>query len=111
MKLKNVYMFLFSVYDSSSKFPTGILAGKSFDFGNFDECLKTATTGLDFEPQYCIINVRFSPTSKLYPNYNNITPSNLNPTDSVWEATKVIIYLYIILFATFGVFIYAITVF
>lgn len=43
--------FFFSVYDASSKFPTGILAGNSFDFGNFDECLGTVTTGLDFEPQ------------------------------------------------------------
>lgn len=78
------------MYDASSKFPTGILAGKSFDFGNFDECLKTVTTGLEFQPQYCIINVHFSPTEKLYPNYynNNIT-SNLNSNDSVWEATKV----------------------
>lgn len=82
-------IFFFSVYDASSKFPTGILAGRSFDFGNFDECLKTVTTGMEFEPQYCIINVRFSPTEKLYPNYYNTTPSKLNPNDSVWEATKV----------------------
>jgi len=77
------------VYDASSKFPTGILAGRSFDFGNFDECLKTPTTGLELSPQYCIISIRFLPTAKLYLNYNNITPSNLNPTDSVWESTKV----------------------
>lgn len=79
------------MYDASSKFPTGILAGRSFDFGNFDECLKTVTTGLELSPQYCIISIRFLPTAKLYPNYNNITPSNLNPTDSVWEglSTKV----------------------
>lgn len=77
------------MYDASSKFPTGILAGRSFDFGNFDECLKTVTTGLELSPQYCIISIRFVPTGKLYSNYYNITPSNLNPTDSVWESTKV----------------------
>ncbi|VVC24589.1 Nose resistant-to-fluoxetine protein, N-terminal,Double-stranded RNA-binding [Cinara cedri] len=86
--LKNLKLWATQMYDSSSKFPTGILVGRSFDFGNFDECLKTTTIGLEFKPQYCIINVRFSPTTKLYPNYYNITPSNLNPTDSVWEATK-----------------------
>lgn len=77
------------MYDASSKFPTGILTGKSFDFGNFDECLKTVTTGLEFNPQYCIINIRFSPSEKLYPNHYNITPTKLNPLDSVWKATKV----------------------
>lgn len=87
MEFKNCIFF--SVYDASSKFPTGILAGSSFDFGNFDECLGTVTAGLDFEPQYCIINIRFSPTPKLFPNYYNITHSKLNISDSVWEATKV----------------------
>lgn len=80
---------LFSVYDASSKFPTGILIGRSFDFGNFDECLKTVTTDLEFKPQYCVINIRFSPSEKLYPNYYNNTSFKLKPTDSAWEATKV----------------------
>lgn len=84
---------LFSVYDASSKFPTGILIGRSFDFGNFDECLKTVTTDLEFKPQYCVINIRFSPSEKLYPNYYNNTTSKLltklKSTDSAWEATKV----------------------
>lgn len=86
------------MYDASSKFPTGILAGRSFDFGNFDECLKTVTAGLEFQPQYCIINIRFSPTEKLYPNHYNITPTKLNPLDSVWKATKVISCRYKLLF-------------
>lgn len=77
------------MYDASSKFPTGILAGRSYDFGNFDECLKTITTGLDLSTQYCIISIHFLPTTKLYPHYYNITPSNINPRDSVWESTKV----------------------
>ncbi|XP_025407688.1 nose resistant to fluoxetine protein 6-like isoform X2 [Sipha flava] len=86
--LKNLKLWATQMYDASSKFPTGILAGRSFDFGNFDECLKTSTTGLEFYPQYCIINIRFSPTEKLYPHHYNNTPSKLNPLDSVWKATK-----------------------
>lgn len=77
------------MYDASSKFPTGILAGRSYDFGNFDECLKTVAAGLELSPQYCIISIHFLPTAKLYPKYYNITPTNLNPTGSVWESTKV----------------------
>jgi len=77
------------VYDASSKYPTRILAGRSFDFGNFDGCLKSVTTNMELSPQYCIISIRFLPTAKLYPHYYNITPSNLKPTDSMWESTKV----------------------
>lgn len=77
------------MYDASSKFSTGILAGKSFDFGDFDECVNTVTKGLEFEPQYCIINVHFFQTSKTYPNYSNTTNYILNPRDSVWKAIKV----------------------
>ncbi|CAH1710164.1 nose resistant to fluoxetine protein 6-like isoform X1 [Aphis gossypii] len=86
--LKDLKLWATQMYDASSKFPTGILAGRSYDFGNFDECLKTITTGLDLSTQYCIISIHFLPTTKLYPHYYNITPSNINPTDSVWESTK-----------------------
>ncbi|XP_025194462.1 nose resistant to fluoxetine protein 6-like isoform X2 [Melanaphis sacchari] len=86
--LRDLKLWATQMYDASSKFPTGILAGRSYDFGNFDECLKTVTTGLDLSPQYCIISIRFLPTTKLYPHYYNITHSNLNSTGSVWESTK-----------------------
>lgn len=78
------------MYDASAKFPTGILSGKSLDFGDYDECLETDTTDLDFKPQYCIVNIRFSPSVKLYSNYYNTTPPKLSPKISVWEAVKVI---------------------
>lgn len=80
------------MYDASAKFPTGILSGKSVDFGDYDECLETNTISLDFKPQYCIVNIRFSPSVKLYPNYYNTTPLNiLNSSISAWEAVKVIL--------------------
>lgn len=77
------------MYDASSKFPTGILVGRSFDFGHFDECLKTITTGLEFEPQYCIVNVHFSPVAKFYRSYYNTTHPELDSKLTVWEATNV----------------------
>lgn len=82
-------LFVLLVYDASAKFPTGILSGKSFDFGDYDECLETNTTGLGFEPQYCIVNIRFSPSAKLYPNYYESAPPKLTSTVPVWEAVKV----------------------
>lgn len=90
---KEKYFFLYIlVYDASAKFPTGILSGKSTDFGDYDECLETNTTNLDFKPQYCIVNIRFSPTVKLYPNYYKTTSLNIiNSSISAWEAVKVIL--------------------
>lgn len=79
------------MYDASAKFPTGILNGKFYDFGDYDECLETDTTGLDFKTQYCIVNIIFSPSFKLYPNYYNTSLSKLSPLVSAWEATKVTI--------------------
>lgn len=77
------------MYDSSSKFPTGILSGKSVDFGDYDECLETNTTGLGFKPQYCVVNIYFSPSIKLYPTFYNDKPPMLNSSVPVWEAVKV----------------------
>lgn len=89
--------FSFLVYDASAKFPTGILSGKSVDFGDYDECLETITTGLDFKPQYCMVNIRFSPSVKLYPNYYTTTAlNNLNSSNSAWEAVKVILLLILV---------------
>ncbi|XP_050436822.1 nose resistant to fluoxetine protein 6-like isoform X2 [Adelges cooleyi] len=86
--LKDFKLWATRMYDSSSKFPTGILAGRSFDFGHFDECLETDTTGLGFQPQYCIVNIRFSPSPRLYPDFYNTSSPKSSPNVSAWEATK-----------------------
>lgn len=77
------------MYDASAKFPTGILSGKSTDFGDYDECLETNTTGLDFKSQYCILSIRFSPFHEMYPNYYDLSSPKLSPLVPVWEAVKV----------------------
>lgn len=84
------------MYDASAKFPTGILSGKSFDFGDYDECLETNTIGLDFTSQYCVVNIRFKPSIKLYPNYYKTIVTELNSSVPVWEAIKVYIFIIII---------------
>eukprot|EP00102_Acyrthosiphon_pisum_P022676 XP_016659886.1 PREDICTED: nose resistant to fluoxetine protein 6-like [Acyrthosiphon pisum] len=87
--LKDLKLWATQMYDASAKFPTGILSGKSVDFGDYDECMETNTNSLDFKPQYCIVNIRFSPSVKLYPNYYKTTPLNiLNSSISAWEAVK-----------------------
>lgn len=82
------------MYDASAKVPTGILSGKSVDFGDYDECLEINTTGLNFKSKYCIISIHFSPSQKLYPNYYKIAPPNLTSSVPVWEAVKVRTYFH-----------------
>ncbi|VVC24505.1 Nose resistant-to-fluoxetine protein, N-terminal,Acyltransferase 3 [Cinara cedri] len=86
--LKELKLWATQMYDASAKFPTGILSGKSIDFGDYDECLETDMTGLDFKSQYCIVKINFSPSDKLYPNYYKIASPNLTSSVPVWEAIK-----------------------
>lgn len=44
------------MFDSSTKFPNGLLYGSSFDLGNFDECLqvKTKINNEEVTGKYCL---------------------------------------------------------
>lgn len=58
----------FTVLDSSSKLPSGILSGNLVDFGNFDQCLaisRTIETSLlpfhKIKGKYCLGDVKLTP--------------------------------------------------
>ncbi|VVC43145.1 Nose resistant-to-fluoxetine protein, N-terminal [Cinara cedri] len=89
--LKGLELWATQMYDASVGFPTGILSGKSIDFGDYDECLEINTTGLGFKLKYCIVNIHFSPSHKLYPNYYKIAPPTLTSSVPVCEAVKTVL--------------------
>lgn len=67
-------ILLFAVFDSSSKFPTGVLYGNGYDFGNFDECVGVKFPGRNvteddnkeftFKGQYCLITIPLPDSNK-----------------------------------------------
>lgn len=54
-------MFLFFicliVFDSSVKLPVGFEYGNEYQFGNFDECMKSRSPENEIEPKYCLVEV------------------------------------------------------
>lgn len=60
-----LFIFFFSVLDSSTKLPDGILAGNTFQLGHFDECLSVGVllpgTDRKLRGQYCLAEVEYSP--------------------------------------------------
>lgn len=50
--LMNFLIYFVQVFDSSTKFPSGVLEGGVFDLGNFDECLNV--NGSNVKGKYCL---------------------------------------------------------
>lgn len=50
------------MFDATTKFPTGILYGSSYDFGNFDECLGVKIPDIDESVQgkFCLAKFTFN---------------------------------------------------
>lgn len=51
----NVYIFL--VLDASVKSPIGVEYGNEYQFGNFDQCMKSRSPENEIEPKYCLVHV------------------------------------------------------
>lgn len=49
----------FLVYDSSSKYPGGILNGEVTEFGNFDQCMRVSSTKFGIYGAYAVANMQF----------------------------------------------------
>ncbi|KAJ8964553.1 hypothetical protein NQ314_004852 [Rhamnusium bicolor] len=60
MENKGIYCFCI-VFDATTKFPSGVIYGSSYDFGNFDECLelKIPYQHEDFSGKYCMAKYTF----------------------------------------------------
>lgn len=70
------------MFDSSAKFPSGVLAGSHYNFGNFDQCLVTVLPipGQNIKGKYCLAKFQINPSNtdlkkyKILQNYkNNLT--------------------------------------
>ncbi|CAG9854245.1 unnamed protein product [Phyllotreta striolata] len=69
--LANFQMWALRMYDSSAKFPSGVLNGNLNQLGDFDMCLSAASTKHNIQGQYCLAalevqNPRNSYLSALY---------------------------------------------
>lgn len=49
------------MFDATTKFPSGILYGSSYDFGNFDECLEVKIPKNDetLNGKFCMVKFTF----------------------------------------------------
>lgn len=79
------------MFDSSAKFPVGLLAGNQYQMGHYDECIEILvdvgeSSGGQLKGQYCLAEIWFessySPTTDPY-------TLNYDPKASAWEKIKV----------------------
>ena len=81
----------FIVFDSSAKFPVGLLAGNQYQMGHYDECIEILvnageSSGGQLKGQYCLAEIWFD--SSYSPRTDPYT-LNYDPQASAWEKIKV----------------------
>ncbi|KAK0074969.1 hypothetical protein PV325_007579, partial [Microctonus aethiopoides] len=95
-ELNNGTLWAVRMFDSSTKYPEGIMTGHIKHYGNFDECYQIGTTIKDYASEkdaevingkYCLIKVNYY---KLNSSNDHVGPYTLefDPNASVWEAIK-----------------------
>lgn len=47
------------MYDSSSKYPSGILHGDIIELGNFDQCMSASSKQFGIQAGYALVSVQF----------------------------------------------------
>ncbi|XP_015121190.1 nose resistant to fluoxetine protein 6 [Diachasma alloeum] len=95
-ELRNGTLWASRMFDSSVKYPEGIIAGHTRHYGNFDECYelnaKIPRQDAGLEPEeingrYCLVKIHYkkinSPPSRTAP-----FTLNFDPNESAWEAVK-----------------------
>lgn len=54
-----IIQFLFKlVHDASAKLPSGVFQGNLDQYGDFDQCLSTASHKSEVRGQYCLVNLQ-----------------------------------------------------
>jgi hypothetical protein len=66
-------IFVFSVYDSSAKLPSGILRGNANQLGDFDQCLSVAAQNPSIVGKYCLASVDVQATALNRTDIDNLT--------------------------------------
>ncbi|KAG5885178.1 hypothetical protein JTB14_000941 [Gonioctena quinquepunctata] len=80
-ELRKYTLWATEMFDATSKLPTGFLYGSSYDFGNFDECLRIRVPydGGRFSGKYCMAKFTLDP-----PRVDSFIPRN-RETHSEYE--------------------------
>jgi hypothetical protein len=81
----------FIVFDSSAKFPVGLLAGNQYQMGHYDECVEILVdseerSGGQLKGQYCLAEIRFESS---FSHRTDIYTLKYDPQASAWEKIKV----------------------
>lgn len=92
-----------AVFDATSKFPSGILVGSTYEMGNFDECIQIQvyTEDEEFFGKYCLATIKLEPpkpsgiqmNEELYV-YNDRLHNRQDFNVSAWEKIMVTLYYY-----------------
>ncbi|XP_056635445.1 nose resistant to fluoxetine protein 6-like [Diorhabda sublineata] len=76
------------MFDSTTKFPNGILEGSNYDFGNFDECIRTEVSyeNYNFTGKYCLAKYTIEPSKYFLEEYMSNGTSSLSDftNSSIW---------------------------
>ncbi|XP_071445546.1 nose resistant to fluoxetine protein 6-like [Hetaerina americana] len=94
-QLDNFTLWAVEMFDSSTKFPAGLIAGNTYQMGAFDECIAVtaqlpAQRGHEnesrFTGQYCLAEVQILPpeTDRGHHTYEYVK----DPNGSAWEGLK-----------------------
>lgn len=85
------------MFDATSKFPSGILVGSTYEMGNFDECIQIQVYHDDeeFSGKYCLTTLKLEPprtgiqkNEDLYV-YNDRLDNHQDFNVSAWEKITV----------------------
>ncbi|XP_072387208.1 nose resistant to fluoxetine protein 6-like [Diabrotica undecimpunctata] len=81
-EVKKYTLWATEMLDSTTKFPSGFLAGTNYDFGNFDECIKVKAPYPEdqFYGKYCLVKFTLKPPLSMHlksKNDTNTRHSNL----------------------------------
>ncbi|CAG9811915.1 unnamed protein product [Chironomus riparius] len=84
--LHNLEFWALQMFDANAKISSGLLNGNIHQFGNFDQCINTASSGNQFQGKYCLSHIMFDvPESLEYLNLLKHRMLALNPFVSEFD--------------------------
>lgn len=80
-----------AVHDASTHSASGLLSGRAYQLGHFDECVSLSVPSLGVTGRYCLADIQVTPLA--HPDFHNAHPQpKYQPPDnrfSVWERLRV----------------------
>lgn len=87
-----MYVYVYLVFDASSKGPDGLLSGDNHHLGHYDQCLSISVPDIRISSRYTIAKISFKPLPSEYSNYRPLGMEDFkepDPRSKVWIGTKV----------------------